>query len=888
MMTPTDDFRASSADGRERYRDATLAIENRVTDLLARMTLEEKAAQIAAPFGTAVDVHQPPAEGWGATVAGLAALGVEPRRAAAAGNELQRKHVEDTRLGIPVLISEEALVGLKVQGATTFPDAIAQAATWDPDLIETMGRAIGIHMARMGVRQALSPLADVARDPRWGRVEETYGEEPYLVGSMATAFIRGLQNADPEAPLVAAMKHFIGYGASDGGRNTDAAHIGANELREVHATPFEMAIRVGGARGIMPSYNSIDGVPVTGSRRMLQDLLRNELGFDGIVISDLEAVSQLHSKHGTAADVVHAFAQAIQAGVDLDLDNHVSTEVVLEAVREGVLSEAELDRAVSSVLRTKFELGLFERPYVDLDAVPESLDSDAERALARTIAEKSTILLKNDPVNGEPLLPLSEKPRTIAVIGPNADRPMGQLGNYSYQVLDSMTKKFALAANPQARLETDEDTGADSAELLVESVPLISFLEGIRNRAGDDSAVVYAKGSPVARADRSGFDEAVKVARSADIAVLVVGDQSGIGNYATVGEGIDSVDAALPGVQRELVEAVLATGTPTILILSHGRPYVLGDLASKVPAIVSSFFAGEEAGSAVASVLFGDVNPAGRLPIAMLEDIGAAPIPYWRTMQPATYVNGTTAATFGFGHGLSYTTFEYRDLAVSDREVAVDGSVELSFTVVNTGERAGDEVVQVYGRDMVARTVRRGRVLVGFKRVTLKPGAAARVTVSVPASMFAVWDARDGWEVEPGELRFYIGGSSVDTPLQTSVQVTGSELPIQPADRALFSSVTAEGTEPDAWTVADGGVDLRSVIPVTAESTVKEWLAHPVGGALLRELLRGISEEALAPALGVSLAQMAQYSQGRFTEDMVQSLAQRVQNAHDRVDEIQV
>lgn len=862
------------------YLDASLPVADRVEDLLGRMTLEEKAAQVAAPFGTAVDVHRPPSTGWGCATAALSSLSVSPREAAAAGNELQRKHVEETRLGIPVLLAEEALLGLKVQGTTTFPDAIAQAATWDPDLIESMAKVIGIQMAHMGVRQALSPLADVARDPRWGRVEETYGEEPYLVGSMATAFVRGLQNADEGAPLVAALKHFIGYGASDGGRNTDAAHIGPNELREVHATPFEMAIRVGGVKGIMPSYNSIDGVPVTGSKKMLRDLLHDELGFDGIIISDLEAVSQLHSKHGTAADIVHAFAQAIQAGVDLDLDNHVSTEVILDGLRDSILSEVELDRAVKSVLRTKFELGLFERPYVDVDAVPESLDSDSERALARTIAEKSTILLKNDPVDGAPILPLSDAPRTIAVIGPNADRPMGQLGNYSYQVLDSMTKKFALAANPQARMETSEDTGADSAELLVETVPLISFLDGIRARVGADSTVLYAQGSPVVREDRSGFEEAVRTASAADVAVVVLGDQSGIGNYATVGEGIDSVDAALPEIQRELVDAVVASGTPTILVLSHGRAYVLGDLVQKVPAIISSLFAGEEAGSAVASVIFGDVNPAGRLPIALLEDVGAAPIPYWRTLQPATYVNGSTAAAFGFGHGLSYTTFEYRDLAIAAAEVGVDGAAELSFTVVNTGERAGDEVVQVYGRDMVATTVRRGRVLVGFQRVHLDPGSAVRVSVRVPASMFAVWSADGGWTVEPGEIRFYIGGSSVQTPLQGSVNLTGESLPLKSAERALFSTVTNEATEADTWTRPDEVVDLRQVAVVTADSTIKDWLAHPLGGALLRELMAGANEDALAPALGLSFTQMAYYSQGQITEDTVARFVQQVREAH--------
>src|SRR4051812_16491125 len=303
----------------EPYRDSSLPVEDRVRDLLARMTLEEKAAQTAAPFGTVVDVHTPPLTGWGNATAALSTLGLPPRETARAGNELQRKHVEDTRLGIPVLLAEEALVGLKVRDATTFPDAIAQAATWDPDLIEEMARTIGRQMARLGVRQALSPLADVARDPRWGRVEETYGEEPYLVGSMATAFVRGLQEADAQVPLIATLKHFLGYGASDGGRNTDAAHLGPRELREVHALPFERAIRAGGARGVMPAYHAIDGEPVAGSKRYLTGLLREALGFDGLVISDLAAVSQLETKHGTCEDLAHALAQAVRAGVDLDL-----------------------------------------------------------------------------------------------------------------------------------------------------------------------------------------------------------------------------------------------------------------------------------------------------------------------------------------------------------------------------------------------------------------------------------------------------------------------------------------------------------------------------------------------------------------------------------------
>ncbi|KRF21825.1 glycoside hydrolase family 3 N-terminal domain-containing protein [Phycicoccus sp. Soil803] len=776
------------------YRDPSLSVELRVQDLLGRMTLEEKAAQTAAPFGAVVDVHTPPETGWGSATAALSTLGLPPREAARMGNELQRKHIEETRLGIPILLAEEALVGFKVRDATMFPDAIAQAATWEPELIEEMANTVGAQMASLGVRQALSPLADVARDPRWGRVEETYGEEPYLVGSMATAFVRGLQNATGNAPLIATLKHFIGYSASDGGRNTEAAQLGQNELREVHATPFERAIRVGGAQGVMPSYNAIDGVPVTGSRAYLTGLLRDELGFDGLVISDLAAVSQLFSKHGTAEDGSQALAQGIRAGVDLNLENGVSSDQIAQAVRSGLLAEADLDRAVANVLRAKFAIGLFEHPYVDVDEVPETLDSTEERRLARTIAEKSVVLLQNDFVDGAPLLPLTNTPRTIAVIGPNADRPMGQLPNYSYQVLDSITKRFALAADPQARMEDPSTAGADDAQLLIESVPIVTFVEGIRRRAGDDSTVLYQRGCPVATEDRSGFEAAVRDARAADVAVVVVGDQAGINSLGTVGEGLDSTDCELPGVQRELVEAVVATGTPTVVVLSHGRPYVLGWMAEQVPAVLTAFFGGEEAGNAVASVLFGDVNPAGRLPIALLSSVGAAPIPYWRTLQPEAYVDGSTASVFPFGHGLSYTRFDYRDLVVASADVPTDGVVRLSFTVANTGERAGDEVIQVYGHDVAARTVRRGRVLVAFRRLRLEPGAAARVSADVPASMFALWDGSNGWVVEPGAIQFFVGASSADIRLQTAVTLTGQEH-LPGADRALESPVTIEQGE---------------------------------------------------------------------------------------------
>lgn len=867
----------------EVYKDASMPIGARVLDLLGRMTLEEKAAQTASPFGSAVDVHNPPATGWGSATAALCTLGLPPRETAAKGNELQRRHVEDTRLGIPILLAEEALLGLKVRDATTFPDAIAQAATWDPELIERMGAVIGAQMAALGVRQALSPLADVARDPRWGRVEETYGEDPYLVGSMATAFVRGLQNADPNVPLIATLKHFLGYSASDGGRNTEPAQLGARELHEIHGVPFEMAIRDGGASGAMPSYNDIDGVPITGSKEYLTDLLREEYGFTGLVISDLGAVGQLHTKHGTAEDIVAAFAQAIRAGVDLDLDNRVSSETIVEAVRSGVLAEADLDRAVANVLRAKFRLGLFESPYVDIEKVPETFDTAEERALARVVAQKSVTLLQNNPVDGTPLLPLREVPGTIAVIGPNAHRPLGQLGHYSYQILDSMTTRFALAADPQARTEDVAElagkTGPDEAKLLVESVPLVTFLEGIQRHVGEQATVLYEPGCPIALEDRSGFAAAVQAASAADVAVLVVGDQAGINGFGTVGEGLDSTDLALPGVQRELVEAVVATGTPTVVVLSHGRPYVLGWMAELVPAIVTTWFGGEEAGSATADVLFGDVNPAGRLPIALLKSAGAAPLPYWRSLLGPAYVDGSIGAVFPFGHGLSYTSFEYRDLEFESAKVPTHGVIRLAFTVANTGDRDGDEVVQVYGRDVIGRTVRRARTLVAFERLSLHAGEETRLVVEVPTSLFALWDARESWVIEPGQIKFFIGASSADTRLRGAVTLSGPMI-FPGRSRPLRSTVTVAAGNPSFATPlaveAESSQADVPVKPLTADSTIREWFDHPVGSEVLRAALGGADEDTLAGAFGLSLPQMIMYSQGALPETLTADLLSQV------------
>jgi beta-glucosidase len=789
MTTEHHDSREVGAEAP--YRDPSSATAERVLDLLGRMTRDEKVAQVISPFGAMIDTHTPPEVGWGIVTAGLCSLRLTAPETAQRANELQRKHIEGTRLGIPVLFAEEALVGFKVRDATMFPEAIAQASTWDPDLIEQMGETIGRQMVAVGARQALSPLADVARDPRWGRVSETYGEDPYLVGCISSAFVKGVQNAVPGKPVIATLKHFLGYGASDGGRNTETASIGERALREVYGRPFEMAIREGGARGVMPSYNDLDGVPVASARELLTNLLREDYGFTGLVFSDLGSIPQLHTKHGTAESLPEAYAQAFRAGMDVDLDNRVSADRITSALEAGLLAESELDRAVSAVLRAKFDLGLFEDPYVDVTAVPATLDPPVARELARKVAVESVVLLQNEPVDGHPLLPLAADVRSIAVIGPNAHRPLGQLGHYSYHVLDSMTEQFAAANDPQARAEESTDLaglGPDDAHLLVESVPITTFLEGIRARAGEAIEVTYAHGSLVAREDRSGFEEATSIASAADIAVVVVGDQSGVNSLGTVGEGLDSCTLELPGVQRDLVEAVVATGTPTIVILSHGRPFSLQWMADSVPAIITTWFGGEEAGAAVADVLFGDVSPAGRLPIAMLESPGASPVPFARTLQGPAYVDGSVRALFPFGHGISYTTFGYADIALESTSVATDGTIRLAFTVTNTGDRDGDEVVQVYGRDVHGRTVRPARVLVAFKRITLAAGESRRVVANVPASLFALWDVREGWVVEPGRVELFVGASSSDTRLRADATLTG-DIHRPGERRALTSSV---------------------------------------------------------------------------------------------------
>jgi beta-glucosidase-like glycosyl hydrolase len=759
----------------------------RVEDLLARMTVAEKAAQIGCGF-TPAGPTPIPEHGAGGVAWPETTHHHPPRVGAAVRNKVQRDVIAASAHGIPTLINEEGLDGLKIPFASVLPDAIGQAATWDPELIQEMATIVGRQMAEVGVQQALAPLCDVVRDPRWGRIEETYGEDPYLVGTIATAFVRGMQSQGPRGRM-ATLKHYVAYSASDGGRNLNPAHVGPRTLREVHGLGFEMAIREGGARSIMCSYNTIDGEPVQSSHEVLTGLLRDEYGFTGVAISDLGSVEQLQSHHGVTDSHAGSIVLSVAAGLDLELASTPAVSAIVEAVGDGRLSEEVLNRAVGRVLAMKIELGLFDDPFVDEDAVPEVLDTPQDRAVARRVAERSIVLLRNEPVGDRPLLPIGPDVKTIALIGPNADRAFGLLGNYSCPVLDSAVARMTDIMNQhatQAQTQVQDEprtfgemfapkgTYADAAEQTVDTVPVITVLEGMRARAGDAIGITHERGCGIEDPDASGIPAAVAAASASDLAIVVVGDQSGIGGAATVGEGVDSAGCALPGIQRELVESVVASGTPTVVVLTHGRPFILDWLVACAPAIVSAWFPGEEGGPAVAAALFGDVNPGGKTPVSFLPHAGVAPLPYNRTETGGnTYRDATLRSVFPFGHGLSYTTFEYGDLRVGPDAPTTSDTVRISCTVTNAGTVTGDEVVQLYVRDPVARTARPRRELKGFQRVTLEPGATADVTFVLHADRVALYDPTDGWVVEPGLLHLMVGSSSEDIRARADVELSG-------------------------------------------------------------------------------------------------------------------
>ncbi|NQX05294.1 glycoside hydrolase family 3 C-terminal domain-containing protein [Rathayibacter sp. VKM Ac-2856] len=763
----------------------TPAPSARVADLIGRMTLEEKLTQLvgywvdqggevvaplAGEMATSTGYADATREGIGQLTRVYGTRPVDPVERAQWLWAEQRRLVEQTRLGIPAIVHEECLTGLAAWKAATFPTPLAWGASFDPELVEEMAAAIGGSMRELGIHQGLAPVLDVIRDPRWGRVDECIAEDPYVVGTIGTAYVRGLQSAGVDATL----KHFIGYSASRGGRNHAPVHAGPREIADVLLPPFEMAIRDGGARSVMNSYAEIDGDPVGATPAYLTGVLRERWGFDGVVVADYFSVAFLHLMHAVAADLGEAAQLALEAGIDVELPTGDAFLAPLaERIRSGGADEAIVDRALLRVLAQKERLGLLDARF---DDAPESidLDSPAHRDIARRLAEESLVLLANDG-----LLPLggadgSAAPRRIALIGPNADSAPALMGCYSFA-------NHVLAHHEGVPLGFEIRT---VLEALVEEFP------------GSDLVTAEGcsvEGDAAQGDDTAGIAEAVEAARGAGVAVVVVGDRAGLFGRGTVGEGNDVESLELPGRQRELVEAVVATGTPVALVLLTGRPYAIdwairGDSAPA--AVLQAFFPGEEGAGAITGVLSGRVSPSGRLPVSLPRSAGAQPFSYLHPILggPSDVTSADSTPVLPFGHGLTFTEFTRSELQLESGELEsgeapTSGAFTATVRVRNTGERDGVDVVQLYARDVVASVTRPVAQLLGYARVELAAGEEALVRFDVPAARLAFTDRRGVRSVEPGLVELWVGADCATKETTASIVLVGDASPVGAENR---------------------------------------------------------------------------------------------------------
>ena len=748
----------SAQDNRPDYKNPNLPVERRVADLLSRMTLEEKVAQLVCLWGNRPQIGPQtdfstdrgefdPAKAAAVMKYGIGQIARQrerkgPREAATFANAVQKWLLENTRLGIPAILHDEILHGNMGQGSTSFPQPIALATTWDPEFITKVFTAGALETRARGSQQVLGPNLDLARDARWGRTEETYGEDPYLTSRMAVAIVKALQGPGPgvdEAHVIATAKHFAAHGQPESGTNIAPVNFSERTLREYFLPSFKAAVTEGGIMSVMPSYNEIDGLPSHANRWLLQKILREEWGFTGHVVSDYYAIPQMVDLHHVAADKSAAAKLAIEAGVDTELPDPDAFPMLVQLVKDGQVSEKAIDRAVARNLRAKFLLGLFENPYVDVERAVRVTNSAEHRALAAEAARRSITLLKNQ----NNLLPLNLSAlKSIAVIGPNAARV--HLGGYS------------------------DNPGRG-----------VSVLDGIKEKVGSRVKVAYAEGCKITKEggdwfadsahlsdpadDQRLIAEAVQVARSADVALLVLG-----GNEDTNKEGWadnhlgdrDSLD--LVGRQNDLARAIVETGKPTIVLLINSGPLSINYIAENVPAILEGFYLGQETGVGVADVVFGDYNPSGKLTISFPRSVGQLPLYYNRKPTARRgYLFANKEPLFPFGFGLSYTTFAYSNLKVSPERIGPAGNARVSVTVTNTGKRAGDEVVQLYIHDLVSSVTRPIMELKDFKRISLAPGESKTVEFVITPDKLSFLDVNMKTVVEPGWFDIMVGTSSV-------------------------------------------------------------------------------------------------------------------------------
>lgn len=770
IVASSDVAIAQSIPASATYKNAKAPIEARVDDLLSRMTLEEKIAQIitiwdnkpeifdaqgefdpvkmSAKFPDGIGQFARPSDAKG-PASPRTTKGRDIRGTVRLVNALQKHAVTKTRLGIPILMHEEGLHGYAALDATSFPQAIALASSWDPDLLRDINVVIGREIRARGVHLALSPVVDVARDPRWGRIEETFGEDPYLAGELGVAAVEGLQGSNKASTLTsgkvfATLKHLTGHGQPESGTNVGPASISERVLREYFFPPFEQVVKRTGIQAVMASYNEIDGVPSHANKWLLGDVLRGEWGFKGAVVSDYYAIDELAGRHAIAKDKSEAAILALNAGVDSDLPTGASFSTLLASVRAGKVPQAAVDQAVRRMLNLKFRAGLFENPYADANAAVKITNNAEAKALALKSAQRAITLLKND---GTLPLAIGDGKPTIAVIGPSAN--VARLGGYYGQ--------------PPV------------------TVPI---LEGIKSRVGTKANIVFAQGVKITEdddwwadevkladpaANRKLIAEAVEVARGADQIVLTLGDteQTSREGWAETHLGDrDSLD--LVGEQQELFDALKALGKPITVVLINGRPASINTIASEANAIVEGWYLGEQGGNAVADVLFGDVNPGGKLPVTFPRSVGQLPFTYnHKPTARRGYLFADKTPLYPFGFGLSYTTFELGAPVLSSPSIPKSGSVTVTVTVKNSGKRTGDETVQIYVRDKISSVTRSVKDLKAFKRVTLAPGESRTVSFTLDAEAFHFWNDKMQRVVEPGEFEIMAGNNSVDVKTAT-------------------------------------------------------------------------------------------------------------------------
>ncbi len=763
-------------------------IRKQVNELLAGMSLQQKLGQLQCTMagrGTPDDILDRFNDGIGQVTSFAGFPTIEEN--AAFAESTQKTIINKNK--IPGLLHSEAVTGLNASGGTIFPSAIGLGATWNPDTIEKMADIIRRQMLAVGVRQALSPVMDVARDPRWGRVGETYGEDPTLCASMSVAFTKGLQSDDLKDGVIATGKHFLGYGFSEGGLNMAVNPIPARELREVYAKPFQAAISESGLASVMNSYGVIDGELVIKSKNILTRLLRDEMGFEGIVVSDYMSINKAVDLKVSENPVVGGI-EALEAGLDIEMPNpYAYTQELINAVDQGMVDETLIDRAVHRILTAKFKLGLFDNPNPKKDMIANAYDRETTYPYSIKAAREAIVLIKNDG-----LLPLKKDISKIAVIGPHADSIRLLFGCYTYPAMIDMMVSGSMSdmAGIEGVSDADKEklkeanTNFYEGSTVRKENPIVdnmleqvyghitpTILSSIKEKC-TKAQIVYEKGCEIAGTNKEGFEAAVAAAKDAEIVILTLGGKYGWGNNCTIGEGIDSDYIGLNGVQEELAKAIFEAGTPAVLVHMDARPLSSEFISKNYPVIIENWFPGDTGGEALADVLFGDYNPAGRLPVTVARNTGQIPIYSMHKngsgyskgngMVLSKYVEGTKQPLYYFGEGKSYTTFTYSNLQL-DKKVRADGVINLSCDVTNTGERDGEEVIQLYVSDEAASMMRPNKELAGFKRIAIEAGKTKTVYFSMRADQFAFLDADMKWIVEAGKMTVKIGASSEDIRL---------------------------------------------------------------------------------------------------------------------------